>query len=232
LELDAKLRILGESRALDQYTAIVNEISELNSQIQKLRDYKTIDLQYSNREATLKAELSNEVIKANVYLEETRDVREETFGLFKTYVGRFYPDVEAGISIRNNEGNNKIRFDLDVNIPNDSSDGINEVRIFCYDLTILAARQNHTIDFLVHDSRLFANMDVRQRATLFRLASEICDSGDMQYVATLNPDEISGMESEFSPKEFGHLISSNIVLELRDDSPAGKLLGIQVDMRY
>jgi uncharacterized protein YydD (DUF2326 family) len=176
--------------------------------------------------------MSQEVIKTNSYLEETRNVRDEIFSLFKNYVGRFYPDVEAGISIRNNEGSNKLRFDLDVSVANDSSDGINEVRIFCYDLSLLTARQNHTIDFLVHDSRLFANMDVRQRATLFRLASEVTKTRDLQYIATLNPDEISGMESEFSPKEFGEVIASNIVLELRDDSPAGKLLGIQIDMRY
>ena len=144
--------------------------------------------------------MSEEVIRTNAYLEETRESRDRAFGVFRNFVERFYPSVPAGISVRNNERANKIRFDLDVRVENDSSDGVNEVRIFCYDLTILTLRRNHRIEFLVHDSRLFANMDVRQRATLFRLAWEIAGAGNkQQYIATLNPDEVSGMETEFAP---------------------------------
>jgi hypothetical protein len=40
------------------------------------------------------------------------------------------------------------------------------------------------------------------------------------------------MESELEREEFERIIFGNVVLELRDDSPAGKLLGIQVDMHY
>jgi len=53
-----------------------------------------------------------------------------------------------------------------------------------------------------------------------------------QYIATLNPDFISGMSEEFTSDEYQRLIVDNTVLELRDDSPTGKLLGIQVDMHY
>ena len=102
-QLDAKLRLLGNSGALDQYTALVNEIADLNSEIQKLREYTEIELQYSNREAALEGDLSHEVIKTNVYLEETRAARDQTFAIFKGFVDQFYPGVEAGISLRNNE---------------------------------------------------------------------------------------------------------------------------------
>lgn len=40
------------------------------------------------------------------------------------------------------------------------------------------------------------------------------------------------MQQEFSSDEFNRIISQNVVLELKDDSPAGKLLCIQVDMHY
>lgn len=232
-ELDRQLKALGEARALDQYTAVVNQIATLTSQAQKLRDYKAIDLEYSNREANLEGQLSDEVIKTNTYLEETRELREKHFGVFKDFVARFYPSSPAGISLHNNERKeNKKRFDFDVRVENDSSDGINEVRIFCYDMTLLCLKQGHKIDFIFHDSRLYANMDVRQRAMLFRIANEVAGRRGFQYVATLNPDFISGMENEFEKEEFERIISGNIVLELRDDSPAGKLLGIQVDMHY
>lgn len=231
-ELDKQLHILGQTGALDQYTAMVNQIATLSSQAEKLRDYQTIEREYSNKEADLKGQLNDEVIKSNNYLEETHEFRDRHTGIFKKFVDRFYPGKIAGISIQNNDGDNKIRFDLDVHVENDSSDGINEVRIFCYDMTLLTLRQGHKVGFVFHDSRLFANMDVRQRAMLFRVANECAVTLGIQYVATLNPDFISGMVAEFSTEEMQSLIKNNIVLELKDDSNAGKLLGIQVDMHY
>lgn len=231
-ELDRQLKALGEARALDQYTAIVNQIAKLTGQAQKLRDYKSIDLEYSNREANFERQLSDEVIKTNTYLEETRPFRDRNFNVFKEFVARFYPSSPAGISLHNNEKENRKRFDFDVHVENDSSDGINEVRIFCYDMTLLCLRQGHKVGFIFHDSRLYANMDVRQRAMLFRIAHEVAQQRGYQYVASLNPDFISGMENEFEKDEFERIILQNVVLELKDDSPAGKLLGIQADMHY
>ena len=231
-DLDSELRTLSHSQALDQYTALVSEISDLNAQAQKVRDYKAIDLEYSNQTADLDVELGEEVKKTNNYLEDTKSFREKNFSVFKSFVSEFYPNSPAGISFHNNEGNNQKRFDFDIKVENDSSDGINEVRIFCYDLTLLALRQNHKIDFIFHDGRLFANMDVRQRAKVFTLADRVVGNLGAQYIATLNPDFISGMSEEFTSDEYQRLIVDNTVLELRDDSPAGKLLGIQVDMHY
>jgi uncharacterized protein YydD (DUF2326 family) len=230
--LNDQLKVLGEATALDQYTAVVNQIAALTSDAQKLRDYKAIQLEYSNRAADLDGQLSEEVIHANTYLEDTKQIRETNFAVFSRYVERFYPRAPAGITLHNDDGNNQTRFKLDVRVENDSSDGINEVRIFCYDLAILSLRQGHKVDFLFHDSRLYANMDVRQRATLFRTAHEVTNKLGYQYIATLNPDTISGMDSEFTSEEITSIIRENIVLELKDDSPAGKLLGVQVDMHY
>lgn len=230
--LDDLLKILGESTALDQYTAVVNEAASLTAELNKLRDYKQIQLQYSNKTAELEGQLSSEIIKTNSYLEDTKSFRDENFSVFTNYVSKFYPNSAAGISLNNDCGNNQTRFKLDVRVENDSSDGINEVRIFCYDLTLLTLRMNHKIKFIFHDSRLYSNMDVRQRATLFRVADKVCRENGFQYIATLNPDSISGMAGEFSVEEMASIIDGNIVLELKDNAPSGKLLGIQVDMQY
>ena len=232
VELNHRLQVLGSAGALDQYTAIVSEIAEVTAQIQKLRDYQAIELEYSNRAATVEKQLSDEIIHTNAYLEDARAERELTFDTFKGFVRWFYPNVPAGISVRNNERMNAIRFDLDVRIENDSSDGINEVKIFCYDALLLGHGKHHRMKFVFHDSRLYANMDVRQRAGLFRLASKMTNKQQLQYIATLNPDEVSGMEGEFDSDEFKSLIQDNVVLNLTDESPAGKLLGIQLDLRY
>ena len=75
-------------------------------------------------------------------------------------------------------------------------------------------------------------MDVRQRAKVFTLADKVVGNLGAQYIATLNPDFISGMSDEFTNDEYQRLIVNNTVLELRADAPSGKLLGIQVDMHY
>ncbi|MDO9386387.1 MAG: DUF2326 domain-containing protein [Thiobacillus sp.] len=232
MRLDQQLRTLGQATALDQYTAVVNQIATLTADAQKLRDYKAIQLEYSNRAADLDGLLSDEVKKTNAYMEETKSLRERRFSVFTEYVSQFYPKAPAGITLHNDDGNNQTRFHFDVRVENDSSDGINEVRIFCYDLTLLTLQIGHKVGFLFHDSRLYTNMDVRQRATLFRTAHEISNKLGYQYIATLNPDSISGMDDELDADEMKAIIDSNIVLELKDDSPAGKLLGIQVDMQY
>ena len=211
---------------------MLNQIATLTADAQKLRDYKAIQLEYSNRAADLDGQLSDEVKKTNAYLEETKPLRERTFSVFTQYVARFYPKAPAGITLHNDDGNNQTRFHFDVRVENDSSDGINEVRVFCYDMTLLTLQQGHRVGFVFHDSRLYANMDVRQRATLFRTAHEISNKLGYQYIATLNPDSISGMDGEFKADEMKAIIDSAVVLELKDDSPAGKLLGIQAHMQY
>ena len=238
--LDSLLRTLGQATALDQYTAVVNQIAALRAEGQKLRDYKAIQLEYSNRAADLEGQLIADIKRTNTYLVESKENREQSFQLFNQLVARFYPKAPAGITLVNDEGDNLTRFHLNVRIENDSSDGVNEVRIFCYDLALLILQHHHTVGFLVHDSRLFANMDVRQRATLFRTAQQKCAEHGLQYIATLNPDAISGMDASLAPGidglltpgELKTIISDNVVLELKDNSPSGKLLGIQVDMRY
>jgi len=231
-ELDKKIQTLGEARALDHYTALVAQIADLQVQADKLRDYQELSREYTDREAQLQLRLSEEVIATNVYLDETKVERERHLSVFNDYVAKFYPNRIAGISVQNNVGENKIRFDISVHVEGDSSDGINEVRIFCYDLALMTLRLGHKIGFLFHDSRLFANMDIRQRATLFKLAHQVTSTLDTQYIATINPDFISSMEREFTPEEFKRAIGDNVVLELKDDSPAGKLLGLDVDMKY
>jgi uncharacterized protein YydD (DUF2326 family) len=88
------------------------------------------------------------------------------------------------------------------------------------------------IDFLVHDGRLYGGIDVRQRATLFKIARDITEQKGLQYIATINEDLLDVMKDQFTEQEYKDCIESRIVLRLTDDGAASKLLGIQVDMHY
>jgi len=112
-----------------------------------------------------------------------------------------------------------------------STKRINAVKLFCYDFSILTAQQNHRVDFVVHDSRLFSDIDPRQRAVLFDTARTQSAKTSRQYIATVNEDQLDALKPEMTSDEFNALLQS-IVLRLDDDGPGGKLLGIQVDMHY
>lgn len=229
--LDEKLALLGSSRALDQFVAITNRISALKAEAQKLRDFKELKQKYSDMLANVSSKLSAGIIKTNAYLAEYRSEIDLKLSTFRALAKRFYPKAPAGITIRNNEGENQIRFDLDVRIQNDASDGINEVRLFCFDMTLLLAK-SHKVKFVMHDSRLFSDIDPRQRAVLFKTAHEITRENGLQYIATLNEDQIEGMSDQFSVEELNTIINDNVRMRLKDDSPESKLLGIQVDLHY
>lgn len=229
--LDQKLALLGNSRALDQFVAITNQVSALKAESQKLRDFKELKQKYSDTLAKISSKLSAEIIKTNAYLSECEEDVEFKLAPFRTLARRFYPKAPAGISLKNNEGENQIRFDLDVRILNDASDGINEVRLFCFDMTLLLAK-SHKIHFLFHDSRLFSDIDPRQRAVLFKTAHELTKGAGLQYIATMNEDQIESMSDQFTPEELESVINNNIKVRLKDDSAESKLLGIQVDLQY
>lgn len=122
-----------------------------------------------------------------------------------------------------------LRYTLDVRIEDDSSDGVNEVRIFCFDLLLLVCKQSK-MRFTMHDSRLFANMDPRQRETLFRIVYDICQEDSFQYICSINEDAINSFQTLMSAEEYTRIVEDNIILELNDDSPESKLLGIQIDI--
>jgi uncharacterized protein YydD (DUF2326 family) len=152
---------------------------------------------------------------------------------FREYSRELYGSVPAGLTVKNNDGENQCRFDIEAHIQNDAADGINQGKIFCYDFLLLTKRLRHSIDFLFHDNRLYADMDKHQRYSLFKLADGVCRQLDLQYIATINEDVIDSGREIASAEEFERLFVKPVVLELTDAPDGqGKLLGIQVDMKY
>ena len=84
--------------------------------------------------------------------------------------------------------------------------------------------------FLAHDSRLFANMDPRQREMLLRIAYDVTIDSEFQYICSMNEDTIMSFKNLMSIEEYREIVTNNIILELNDDASESKLLGIQVDL--
>ena len=158
-------------------------------------------------------------------------IAESAFATFRKFATALYPGCPSGLTVTNNEGENQVRFNISASIESDQADGIGNMKIFCFDLTLLSFQENHNVEFLVHDSRLFNATDPRQLAEAFKLAVEFCIENDTQYIATLNEDQLSLIEDTLSSEEYAE-IDQSVVLSLTDEGPKGKLLGMQVDMKY
>jgi uncharacterized protein YydD (DUF2326 family) len=230
--VDAQLAFLGAHGALEEFVKLSNRLGDLNSRAQKIRDYQELIETYREQTREINIALENETRKTATYLKDAKPILDHNLELFRSYSRRFYPEKPGGLIVENNEGDNQVRFNIEARIQDDASDGINEVKIFCFDLTLLTARHNHTIDFVFHDSRLFGDIDPRQRAMLFRIAKEASETAGVQYIATVNQDQLEGIRDQFGPDEFNETIEQFVRLELTDESPSSKLLGIQVDMHY
>lgn len=227
--MDELLGFLDSYGALEEYTALTKQLNGLKNELSRIEEYQKILKAYKDMELDIKTKYIEQDKETELYLDSETQHISDLRTIYWNFAKRFYPKKKSGFIIKNNSGENTLRFTLDARIEDDSSDGVNEVRMFCFDLLILLNKISK-IRFLIHDSRLFANMDPRQRETLFRIAEDVCNQEGFQYICTINEDALLSFESLMKPNEFKKIIHDNIRLELTDDAPESKLLGIQVDI--
>jgi len=228
-EMDELLAYLNTHGALEEYITLVNKITDLKAKLNRIHEYQNILKAYKQSELDIKSEYISNNKATEQYLTDNNILIAKLRSDFSTYAKEFYPKKKCGLIINNNDAENTIRYNLDAKIEDDSSDGVNEVKMFCFDLLILNQMVS-SMRFVLHDSRLFANMDPRQREKAFSIAGKMCDEKDVQYICTINEDALSSFEYLLGKKQYEKEILDNIILELNDDSPESKLLGIQVDL--
>lgn len=233
-ELDSLMCFLGTHGALDEYKAITERLNLLKRKLEKASEYKNLMENYENKIAEANIEFEKQKIEAIKYVKDNESLLQKIMSTFRIFSKSFYKDKASGLDIKINDKENQLRFDINAKIIGDSSDGISEVCIFCFDLTLLILK-NTNIRFLFHDSRLFANMDPRQRLSLIKIIEEECKKSNIQYIASLNEDLITAMESVTDKEVYAYyknLIYDNTRLILTDKSDEDKLLGMTVDLQY
>lgn len=227
--MDELLDYLNSHGALEEYVALTKQLSSLRNELNRIQEYQKILKAYRDTKLDIKAALIEQDKAADAYLEEESKYLDELRTKFWNYAKRFYPKKKSGLVIKNNSGENMLRYSLEARIEDDSSDGVNEVRMFCFDWLLLNCMKSK-MRFIAHDSRMFANMDPRQRETLFRIVYETCQTTEFQYICSINEDALDSFESMMQMDEYQNIIKNNIILELNDDAPESKLLGIQIDI--
>jgi uncharacterized protein YydD (DUF2326 family) len=229
---DAKLQYLNSHGALDDYTQLTNLLAENKLNLLKLQQYKELVKEYKTKQEEVKKEFANENIATEKYLSDIEPLIKKNILMFQSFSEQLYKEKSSGITINNNEGINTIRFDIKAKIEDDTGDGVNEARTFCFDWTLLKGQYNHNVKFIYHDSRLISENDPRQVAKMLTIAYDECQKNNFQYILTVNQSTLDLLQKELSEQEYKQLIIDSEVLELNDISDENKLLGIQIDLNY
>lgn len=234
-ELDEKLAFLGSHVAMGEYLAVSEELNEKRQRIAKLEASNEQRTKVNRELKSIDRDLAEETIRTDDYLDHARELVDEANQQFRKYTKALYGNRTSGLTVSNDAGDNMLRFRIDAHISADAAEGINEAKIFCYDLMILTLRRRHNVNFLAHDSTLFGPIDSRQRLSMLQLAEAIASENDLQYIAMLNEHDVASMQPT-DPAEQGDFARlfdrKNIVLTLGDQSPRDRLLGVSVDMDY
>ena len=230
------MKFLGACGALDEYNSLNKKLNEYQNRLDKLNNYKELIEKYKNELSNVTIDLQKENVVTNNYLKDSKQIINQNILVFRKLAQRFYPNKTSGIQIDNNESEkNQNRFNVSVEIQDDTSDGVNGIKIFCYDYTMIMNGYGSNVRFLFHDSRLFSDIDPRQKSECIKIANEYTKEYGFQYIATLNEDfmdTIKGVSTEKEYNEIKNIIEENTILNLTDKDETGKLLGIQLDLKY
>ncbi len=218
-ERSTLFNILKTHGALEEYTLLqkqhMDTVNELNSVISSIATVRSVN----TSESELK--IAREVLqqKARLDYDERHLVREQAISIFNSY-SEFLYSVPGRLVL--DVGPAGFRFDVE--IERSGSSGIDNMKIFCYDIMLarLWAERKPSPRLLIHDSTIFDGVDERQRALALELAARESEGTGFQYICTLNSDNVPW--DEFSP-QFD--LSKYIKLNLTDESADGCLLGIR-----
>ena len=215
------LRILETHGALQELAKLQERIIEIRGNLEqkRIRLEEIKDRTSRKRNINIaKAELTK---IAELDHQERRDIWSVPVHLFNNNSQALY-EVAGDLVINIAETG----FKYNVKINKSGSEGIEKMKIFCFDLMLLQimSKQNNKLNFLIHDSILYDSVDSRQRALALEHASKVSSANNAQYICTLNSDMVP--REDFSD---GFNFDEHVRLTLTDEDPSESLLGFYFD---
>ena len=181
------MRILDSGGALENYTALREELGRLEGDSEALRQRLGDAERLDNTKAELDIERTRLVTALRADIRERDDLVRSAILRFEELSQSLYERAGSLTIADTQNGPN-----LEVHIDAERSRGITSMQIFCFDLMLaeMCAERGLFPGFLVHDSHLFDGVDERQVAKALQLGSERAERLGFQYIVTLNSDAI------------------------------------------
>jgi len=214
------LSIIDSFHALDEYNQLHERLADLRHDrdkiVEALRQRREID----NTDDEIANERRQVISHGRMVHDEREAVRARAIALFNNnsralYGERSHGTLEIAFTTRGS-------FSFNVDIQGEGSQGIEKMKIFCFDLMLaqLWAGRGTTPGFVFHDSHIFDGVDDRQKAAALRLAAQQAEKHGFQYICSFNSNDLPGQDL------LGDLdLTTHTRLVLTDEGPQGKLLG-------
>jgi uncharacterized protein YydD (DUF2326 family) len=219
----ALLRTLEQGGALAAFTALQQQLSAAQTDLGTLQSRLDTAVQLEATQAEIRLERGKLQQAISRDLGERENTVTEINTLFQRFASTLYgADRDAWVEITALETSLRV----DPHIGGEDSQGVGKMVTFCFDLmaAVVARRGGRGPDFLVHDSHLFDGVDERQVAKALSLARQVCSEEDLQYVVTMNSDDLDKAE-----RHGAGVADCIIEPRLTDEYDTGGIFGFRFD---
>lgn len=229
---DTILKDLNNSGALEERDSLKDRIKTLEAEKNDLEKYENVLSDFKKDKSDL--DVKNAIIKQESisYLEKNQGQHNDIERIFRDLVKQFY-DNQGGLFKIEEAPTAKYLFNINSHVPKEGSQGVGEVKIFCYDVLLYLLNKD-VLNFLAHDGCIFSEMDPRQKSTIFKVLLELIKDDNFQYFLnigenTLNEILDSNNQIDILTQEEKETIRQSIRLELSDKEPKYWLFGESFD---
>lgn len=219
-ERSGLMKLLQQGGALETFQEIQRQLGELDGRIAGLRERRTTLVRLREAENEIKRDSLQLHDQVEQDLAERRDQINMASQLFTRYAFELYESHRSAALIVEAAENG---YRITPTLGSDRSTGVKHMAIFCFDLAMVvsAHRAGRGPDFLVHDSQLYDGVEERQLAYALDLANKVCEEEGLQYVVTLNSDDLEKAE-RIKPGLSFHQCTT-----MTDEYDTGGLFGIR-----
>lgn len=212
------LQILESHGALEEFVLLRDKHEENVAMLEQIKNQLENTRKFEAGESEIRIETERICQEMRLDYADRRAPR-EVIRAFYEYSMHLY-ESPGTLSIKTRDTGYK----MDADIERSGSHGIENMKIFCYDLALarLWSQRRHRPGFLIHDSTIYDGVDERQVAHALQLAESEAASHRFQYICMLNSDAVP--ERDFDP---GFDFGGHVVMTLTDDSDEGGLLGMR-----
>jgi uncharacterized protein YydD (DUF2326 family) len=219
---------LAKKRALKEYDVICDQIKSLEVELAEVEKYRLLLSQFQEDQVNLsldKAKIKKEGLD---YLKEIKPQLENVEETFRTLVKKFYENKGGSLEIKETV-DAKYLFDIEPHIPKDGSQGVSEVKIFCYDILLYLLNKD-LLGFIAHDGCIFSEMDPRQKSKIFKVALEKINENNLQYFVNIGENSLNEVLDEHNEigildEQEKEIIRNAQILKLYDKDPQTWLFG-------
>ncbi len=203
----AELQVLLKTHgALEEYTQLQQLHLKTESELEALKKRIEYLKKFKEEKSNLKIISEQHYKKSLLDYNERAIIKDKAISLFNSYSQELYE--APGNLIINLD---KTGFKFKIEIEGSSSEGIEQMKIFCYDLMLakLWSERDTSPGFLIHDTTIFDAPDERQVARAIQLAA--IESQKLKGDCFFNIDDIVDWPSFINDLKSNELIGGKIL---------------------